>query len=196
VVVGWGLLNDGWKPAWILSFTSQYAVLFPRLFPRFDIATPLFRAFRALQALRPATSPATKKTSACCWDASSKPAPRPGWSARYRRAPVQALAHGQLHRPAVHQGRHHRRKKARAVAGLGLSSSLKVSPKMDLSPMAGVMPVQVSGRVLIGNPQRRASATAQAVLSPAPGGNANHTFSVVQVVGRRQFAPGVRVTLL
>ena len=42
-MVGWGQLNDGLKPAWILGFNLSAFVLFPRLFPRFTFAIPTKR---------------------------------------------------------------------------------------------------------------------------------------------------------
>ena len=43
-MVGWGQLNDGLQPAWILNFTVYTIGLFPRLFPRFAHATSGFSA--------------------------------------------------------------------------------------------------------------------------------------------------------
>lgn len=43
--MGWGLLNDALKTAWILDSTIENSILFPRLFPRFGFATPPFPAF-------------------------------------------------------------------------------------------------------------------------------------------------------
>ena len=78
-----------------------------------------------------------------------------------------------------------RRKKARSLAGL------EVVPKFG-----AIYAGSGQWRVLVGHPQRRASATARAVARPTPGSNANHTFEMVPVVSLRQFAPVVRVTPL
>ena len=45
-MVGWGLLKDGWEPAWMLGFTFSKPVLYPRLYPRFAFDTPFFDLFR------------------------------------------------------------------------------------------------------------------------------------------------------
>jgi hypothetical protein len=39
-VMGWRLLNEALKPAWMLGFSFQNLVLFPHLFPRFAFAGP------------------------------------------------------------------------------------------------------------------------------------------------------------
>lgn len=41
--MGWGLLNDLCKSMILFSFQNQTIVLFPDLFPGFDIATPVLR---------------------------------------------------------------------------------------------------------------------------------------------------------
>ncbi len=38
--MGWGLLNDVLKTAWMLGFSIYIVDLFPRLFPRFTFDTP------------------------------------------------------------------------------------------------------------------------------------------------------------
>jgi hypothetical protein len=45
-VLGWRLLKDGLKPAWMLGFLISNVVLFPALFPGLVFGTPLFK-FRA-----------------------------------------------------------------------------------------------------------------------------------------------------
>jgi|GEM_PF-3268035 len=40
MVVGWGQMKDGLKPAWILGFNLKNIFSFPRLFPRFAFDTP------------------------------------------------------------------------------------------------------------------------------------------------------------
>lgn len=45
-MVGWGLLKDALKPAWMLGFTIQHAHLFPHLFPRFAVDTHQFANLR------------------------------------------------------------------------------------------------------------------------------------------------------
>ena len=34
---GWGQLNDGLKPAWILRFRQYEDILYPRLYPQFSL---------------------------------------------------------------------------------------------------------------------------------------------------------------
>jgi len=43
--MGWGQLNDGWKPAWIAAFTFLKVFLFPDLFPGDALGTPVFSLF-------------------------------------------------------------------------------------------------------------------------------------------------------
>ena len=49
----WNRSKDGWKPSWILSFAFKKVVSFPRLFPRFDVATLFFDLFGCQLSHRP-----------------------------------------------------------------------------------------------------------------------------------------------
>ena len=61
-MVGWGLLNDDWQPAWTIGVAFSKLILYPRLYPRFAFDTPLFLAFREV---KPATGPVTEKNIGC-----------------------------------------------------------------------------------------------------------------------------------